>query len=150
MIRVTLHAIGGDNVVKSFRSGCFRHFLDYKGGDVQKKLRFGPNEYNLVSGFRFSTSTFDPNIAHVVPSRAIHYRLFQGQRTTVREMKERFTQMMMAIDTPDYVKVANILFAYQMILYLDQNRYVDPWMWALVEDVERWNSFPWGHIFTRC
>ncbi|KAH6815768.1 hypothetical protein C2S51_020588 [Perilla frutescens var. frutescens] len=31
-----------------------------------------------------------------------------------------------------------------MILCLDQNRAVDPWMWALVEDAERWNSFLWG------
>ncbi|KAH6771068.1 hypothetical protein C2S52_015871 [Perilla frutescens var. hirtella] len=47
-------------------------------------------------------------------------------------------------DASDYVKVANILFVYRIIFCLDQKRVVDPWVWVLVEDAERWNSFPWG------
>ncbi|KAH6815760.1 hypothetical protein C2S51_020580 [Perilla frutescens var. frutescens] len=59
-------------------------------------------------------------------------------------MEDRFKELGMTRDAADYVKVANILFVYRMILCLDQYRYVDPWVWALAEDVERWNTFPWG------
>ncbi|KAH6819809.1 hypothetical protein C2S53_007316 [Perilla frutescens var. hirtella] len=173
LIRATLLKIGGDDAVRLFRSSCFGHFLDYRGGDVQKRviralmtyevhvpdrarvgqeawfyihhsqLRFGPSEYNLVSGVRFDGSTFDPNGDHIVPSRSVYHRLFEGKRTTVKQMEDRFKAERMARDAPDYVKVANILFVYRMILCLDQYRVVDPWVWALAEDVERWNSFPW-------
>ncbi|KAH6776298.1 Protein kinase superfamily protein [Perilla frutescens var. hirtella] len=90
-IRATLHAIGGDAALESFRSGCFGHFLDYRAGVVQKKaihglmsrevrvsdrvlegretwfqihhsqLRFGPTEYSLVSGLRFGSTSIDLN-----------------------------------------------------------------------------------------
>ncbi|KAH6760417.1 hypothetical protein C2S51_017366, partial [Perilla frutescens var. frutescens] len=40
-IRATLHAIGGDAALESFRSGCFGHFLDYRVGVVQKKAIHG-------------------------------------------------------------------------------------------------------------
>ncbi|KAH6783715.1 hypothetical protein C2S52_008674 [Perilla frutescens var. hirtella] len=173
-IRATLLAIGGDDAIRLFRSGCFEHFLDYRGGDVQKRviyalityeehvpdrarvgrevwfhihhsqLRFGPSEYALVSGLRFDGLTFDPNGDHIVPSRSVYHRLFEGKRTTIKQMEDRFKQQGMARDASDYVKVANILFVYRMIMCLDQYRVVDPWVWALAEDVERWNAFPWG------
>ncbi|KAH6766317.1 hypothetical protein C2S52_017300 [Perilla frutescens var. hirtella] len=108
------------------------------------QLRFGPSEYALVSGLRFDSSTFDPHGDHIVPSRSVYHRLFEGKRTTIKQMEDRFKELGMARDAADYVKVANILFVYRMILCLDQYRYVDPWVWALAEDVERWNSFPWG------
>ncbi|KAH6807764.1 hypothetical protein C2S51_028872 [Perilla frutescens var. frutescens] len=108
------------------------------------QLRFGLSEYLLVSGLQFGSSTFDPHGDHIVPSRSVYHRLFEGKRTTIKQMEDRFKELGMARDAADYVKVANILFVYRMILYLDQYRYVDPWVWALAEDVERWNSFPWG------
>ncbi|KAH6778306.1 hypothetical protein C2S51_009618 [Perilla frutescens var. frutescens] len=119
MIRATLLKIGGDDAVRLFISGYFGYFLDYRGGDVQKRvihalmtyevhasdrarvgreawfhihhsqLRFGPSEYALVSGLRFGGSTFDPNDDHIVPSRSVYYRLFEGKRTTVKQMDDR-------------------------------------------------------------
>ncbi|KAH6785866.1 hypothetical protein C2S51_038321 [Perilla frutescens var. frutescens] len=121
MIRATLHMIGGDAALQSFRSGCFGHFMDYRAGEVQKKvihalmsrevhmsdralegretwirihhsqLRFGLTEYNLVSGLRFGSSSFDPNAElHIVPQRTIFHCLFQGKRTMVKEMEDWF------------------------------------------------------------
>ncbi|KAH6786472.1 hypothetical protein C2S52_006024 [Perilla frutescens var. hirtella] len=40
-IRDTLHAIGGDAALESFRSGCFGHFLDYRASEIQKKAIHG-------------------------------------------------------------------------------------------------------------
>ncbi|KAH6774873.1 hypothetical protein C2S52_000148 [Perilla frutescens var. hirtella] len=117
-IRAMLLAIGGD-AVRLFRSGCFGHFLDYRGGDVQKRvihalmtyevhapnrarvgreawfhihhsqLRFGLSEYALVSGLQFGGLTFDPNGDHIVPSRSMYHRLFEGKRTTIKQMEDR-------------------------------------------------------------
>ncbi|KAH6781864.1 hypothetical protein C2S51_007157 [Perilla frutescens var. frutescens] len=53
------------------------------------QLRFGSSEYNLASDLQFSGSTFDPNGQYVVPLRAVYHCLFQGQRSTIREMEER-------------------------------------------------------------
>ncbi|KAH6812040.1 hypothetical protein C2S51_025802 [Perilla frutescens var. frutescens] len=107
------------------------------------QLRFGPSEYALVSGLRFGSSTFDLHGDHIVPSRSVYHRLFEEKRTTIKQMEDMFKDLGMARDAADYVKVANILFVYRMILCLDQYRAVDPWVWALAEDVERCNSFPW-------
>ncbi|KAH6790703.1 hypothetical protein C2S51_005709 [Perilla frutescens var. frutescens] len=109
------------------------------------QLRFGPIKYNLVSGLRFGSSSFNPNAKlQVVPQRSVFHRLFQGRRTTVTQLEERFRKKTMIRDVADYLKVANILFVYRMIMCLDHKRVVDPWVWALVEDDERWNAFPWG------
>ncbi|KAH6781719.1 hypothetical protein C2S51_007012 [Perilla frutescens var. frutescens] len=53
------------------------------------QLRFGPSEYNLVSSLRSGGLTFDPNDDHIVPSRSMYHRLFEGKRTTVRQMEDR-------------------------------------------------------------
>ncbi|KAH6817920.1 hypothetical protein C2S51_001523 [Perilla frutescens var. frutescens] len=44
----------------------------------------------------------------------------------------------------DYVMVVNVLFLHTMILGYDQTHMIDDWVWVLVEDQDRWNSFPWG------
>ncbi|KAL6530953.1 hypothetical protein OROHE_014435 [Orobanche hederae] len=45
----------------------------------------------------------------------------------------------------DYLKMAKVLLACLYVLGLDPNKNKVPeWMWALVEDDEAWEEFPWG------
>ncbi|KAH6759328.1 hypothetical protein C2S51_019563 [Perilla frutescens var. frutescens] len=44
----------------------------------------------------------------------------------------------------DYILIANVLFLHTMIFGYDQTHMIDDWVWVLVEDQDRWNSFPWG------
>ncbi|XP_057799946.1 uncharacterized protein LOC131015547 [Salvia miltiorrhiza] len=43
----------------------------------------------------------------------------------------------------DYLKAAQLLMFYQMVLCRDDIP-IERWVWALVEDIEEWNDFPWG------
>ncbi|KAH6775968.1 hypothetical protein C2S52_013529 [Perilla frutescens var. hirtella] len=84
------------------------------------------------------------NAAHPIPSRDIFYRLFEGKKTTVTQMYDKFTDKLLANHPPDYVKIANILVVYRILFCHDPSRAIDGWVWALVKDVDAWNSFPWG------
>ncbi|KAL6502904.1 hypothetical protein OROHE_024072 [Orobanche hederae] len=45
----------------------------------------------------------------------------------------------------DYLKMAKVLLACLYVLGLDPNKNKVPeWMWAMVEDDEAWEEFPWG------
>ncbi|KAH6770983.1 hypothetical protein C2S52_015786 [Perilla frutescens var. hirtella] len=170
-IKGILYAVGGEEALQMFRSGCFGHFLNFKDGSSANKalhalmarevripdaenerwfhvngtnIRFGPLEYALVTGLRFGGSSFDPNADHPIPERGIFYRVFEGKRTTIAQMSKRFFAQKLTKSSADYVKVANILFVYEMLFCIDSVRAIDSWVWTLVEDVERWNSFPWG------
>ncbi|KAH6779716.1 hypothetical protein C2S52_010953 [Perilla frutescens var. hirtella] len=114
LIRATLHTIGGDDTIRLFRSGCFGYFLDYRGGDVQKRVIHALMTYEVHMSDR-------ARVGREAWFHIHHSKLRFGprKRTTVREMEDRFGKMKMARDAPDYVK-------------------------ALAEDVERWNSFSWG------
>ncbi|KAH6787184.1 hypothetical protein C2S52_006736, partial [Perilla frutescens var. hirtella] len=110
-------------------------------------LRFGPSEFALVSGLQFDPSNFDLYAAHPIPPNNIFYRLFEGKKTTVTHIYDKFTEQRLANHPPDYVKIANILVVYRILFYHDPSCAIDGWVCALVEDVDAWNSFPWGlHI----
>ncbi|KAH6831600.1 hypothetical protein C2S53_010575 [Perilla frutescens var. hirtella] len=59
-------------------------------------------------------------------------------------MYNKFTDKRLANHPPDYVKIANILVVYRILFCHDPSHAIDGWVWALVEDVDAWNSFPWG------
>ncbi|KAH6760856.1 hypothetical protein C2S51_017805 [Perilla frutescens var. frutescens] len=101
-----------------------------------------PSEFALVSGLQFGTSSFDPNVAHPIPLRGIYYRLFKGKKITVTSMYDKFKDKTLANHHPDYVKIANVLIVYRILFCLDPGQTIDSWVWALVEDVDGWNSFP--------
>ncbi|KAH6837255.1 hypothetical protein C2S53_003042 [Perilla frutescens var. hirtella] len=175
-IREVLEHFGGQATIQMFRSGCFGHFLDFRGGSIARKamhalicrevrvqdparegrecwfyvngttLRFGPSEFALVSGLQFGPSNFDPNAAHPIPPNGIFYRLFEGKKTTVTQMYDKFTDKRLPNHPPDYVKIANILVVYRILFCNDPSRAIDGWVWALVEDADAWNSFPWGGL----
>ncbi|KAL6566793.1 hypothetical protein OROMI_015197 [Orobanche minor] len=47
----------------------------------------------------------------------------------------------------DYIKMAKVLMSSMYVVGLDPNKTKIPnWMWALVEDNEDWEQFPWGSM----
>ncbi|KAH6831760.1 hypothetical protein C2S53_008379 [Perilla frutescens var. hirtella] len=157
-IREVLQHFGGEDTIQTFRSGCLGHFVDFRGGNIARKalhafiyrevrvqdparegreywfhvsgttLHFGPSEFALVSGLRFGPSSFDPNTAHVIPASSIYHRLFEGKKTTITQMYEKFTAKRLANHPPDYVKIANILIVYRMLFCQDPGRTIDDWI----------------------
>ncbi|EOX92699.1 Uncharacterized protein TCM_001602 [Theobroma cacao] len=49
----------------------------------------------------------------------------------------------------DTTKMALILIANNILFGQDYRRQVMPWLLSLVEDIDAWNAFPWGHYVWR-
>ncbi|KAL3615949.1 hypothetical protein CASFOL_040243 [Castilleja foliolosa] len=81
-------------------------------------------EYALVTGLRFGPTDFDPNVKYEYPAGGVFKR---------RNCDE--TKM-----------IAKLLFVCGFLLELDLwgSKAIPKWLWVLVEDKDRWESFPWG------
>lgn len=164
----------GDDTLNEFKSSCFGHFLrlpdnivrcnkvihyvisreiKWEGGDESElwfrindtNLRFSRFEYALVTGLRFGASTFNPNGPHPINDDSFYSRILKKKPIYVLDLWDQFVSMKLGHNASDYVKVAKILFAYFVLFGYDCRKIiVAEWLWALVEDTEAWESFPWG------
>lgn len=170
-IQDVLQHVGGDETLQQFRSGCFGHFLNYRGGiscnkalhalmsheiitpvarddEVwfhvgNKHIKFSKAEYALVTGLNFGESAFDPHEPHEMPI-GVYHRALGGVPLSVFDLWKKFNGRQISGSSSDYLKVANVLFLYLMLLGYDPERMIEGWVWVLVEDIAGWNSFPWG------
>ncbi|XVF60277.1 hypothetical protein PTKIN_Ptkin08bG0032200 [Pterospermum kingtungense] len=164
----------GDSVLQQFEQSCFGHFLRFHSGayscnvalhaimsrQINKLdapddeiwfriggqfIRFSKYEYALVTGLSFGSSTFDPNGIHNPPVDGVHARRLGGKPILLRDLWDRFNMGHYRQPTGDALKVAKVLFVYCMLFGVDTKKStIDPWVWTLVEDTDRWESFPWG------
>ncbi|KAK0608706.1 hypothetical protein LWI29_034838 [Acer saccharum] len=157
-----------------FESGCFGHYLDFpKGGYFQAqfipslllrhifipggsedelwfalgktKARFGKREFCLCTGLKFGRLSDIPSREYEVVPGGIHARYFQGRKKVViTDLKAPF--MAEDFDRPhDALKLALLLFANRVLFGQDDRNQVAYWMFSLVEDVQAFNNFAWGH-----
>ncbi|KAK1548852.1 hypothetical protein Q3G72_030602 [Acer saccharum] len=157
-----------------FESGCFGHYLDFpKGGYFQAqfihslllrqifipggsedelwfalgktKARFGKREFCLCTGLKFGRLSDIPSREYEVVPGGIHARYFQGRKKVViADLKAPF--MAEDFDRPhDALKLALLLFANRVLCGQDDRNQVAYWMFSLVEDVQAFNNFAWGH-----
>lgn len=110
-----------------------------------RDIRFGPQEFCLITGLHFGPSNFNPNVRnHVIPRTSLFYTKYNGNAIKVKRLLNDFKNLDIRLGSPDqYLSAANLLMYYFMILCRDDHS-VDDWAWTLVEDRERWDSFPWG------
>lgn len=170
-IQDVLQHVGGDETLQLFRSGCFGHFLLYRGGvscnkalhalmaheiitpvsrddEVwfhvgNKKIKFSKAEYALVTGLNFGESAFNPHEPHEMPI-GVYNQALGGAPVSVFDLWKKFNGRHISGSSLDYLKVANVLFLYLMLFGYDPERIIEGWVWVLVEDIARWNNFPWG------
>ncbi|KAK0570868.1 hypothetical protein LWI29_007685 [Acer saccharum] len=157
-----------------FVSGCFGHYLDFpKGGYFQAqfihslllrqifipggsedelwsalgktKARFGKREFCLCTGLKFGRLSDIPSREYEVVPGGIHTRYFQGKKKVViADLKAPF--MAEDFNRPhDALKLALLLFANRVLFGQDDRNQVAYWMFSLVEDVQAFNNFAWGH-----
>ncbi|KAL6557354.1 hypothetical protein OROMI_017704 [Orobanche minor] len=86
-----------------------------------KVLRFSRVEFVLISGLKFGPARTNPYMMNdKIPADSVE---------------------------ADYLKLAKVLMASMYVVGLDSNKTKIPnWMWALVEDDEAWEQFPWGSL----
>ncbi|KAH6815831.1 hypothetical protein C2S51_020651 [Perilla frutescens var. frutescens] len=172
-IHETLLLIGGATLLNHFREGCFGPLLRWIGGKSSCKalhellaheikipgapedefwfhvsgqhLRFSCVEYALVTGFLFGSSDFDPTATHDVSQIQVYRDFCNGQHMSLKTLLYIFSKQLIKDETGEgYLKVANILALYFFALGYGEGRFVDSFVWALVDDLTAWDRFPWG------
>lgn len=99
----------------------------------------------MITGLNFGPSDFDPYASTLqIPRSSIYYTCFDGKAAKLEQLKKKFLNKELGSDVQNYFRAANLLVYYDCLLCRSDDVYVDDWAWALVEDTEAWNRFPWG------
>ncbi|KAL6542501.1 hypothetical protein OROMI_024103 [Orobanche minor] len=109
--------------------------------------RFYIYEYALVTGLRFGDSDFDVHGDDVPPEGSVYdlYPLLSHGGQMLDRIRDRFAGGYFREQSGDALKVAKVLCVCYLIFSVDGGkRIADRWLWTLVEDQTRWESFPWG------
>ncbi|KAK1551857.1 hypothetical protein Q3G72_006016 [Acer saccharum] len=136
---------------KEFMSSCFKIegatenelFISFGG----KKARFGRREFCLVTGLRFGELSEIINTPYVANANGIHKRYWPGQEgedlklSTVyqRFLKRKFK------DPDDSLKMGLFLIVNNVLFGQPLDKKVTNWLFNLVDDLDAFNSFAWGH-----
>ncbi|XP_057790704.1 uncharacterized protein LOC131007805 [Salvia miltiorrhiza] len=109
-------------------------------------IRFSRFEFVLVTGLRFGGTSFTPYRRHAMPIDSFYTRVLNNKRILVSDLRDRFIAKDLGLLTEDYVKVAKILFVYNVLFGVEKSKpkHISEWLWVLIEDETTWESFPWG------
>ncbi|KAL6573996.1 hypothetical protein OROHE_001538 [Orobanche hederae] len=120
-----------------------------------KVLRFSRVEFVLISGLKFGPAKTNPYMMNdKIPADSVYARLLDSipilpvnLRTKFIDKKFKVNKVEVKGSEADYLKLAKVLMASMYVVGLDPNKTKIPnWMWALVEDDEAWEQFPWGSL----
>ncbi|XVF58088.1 hypothetical protein PTKIN_Ptkin07bG0034000 [Pterospermum kingtungense] len=165
----------GEQTVQEFRDTCFGALLDIDRETVvcgmmlhqviarqitfdgishseawfqigTQRLRWSKTEFALMTGLKFGTSIFDPN----VPVQQLHHpengvwrRRFNGRPMCCDVLYDAFKRNEYNDRPADAVKIALVLFAELFLFGLDDRFPVRSWIWSLV-------CVPWGKFVFQC
>ncbi|GJT83122.1 phospholipase-like protein [Tanacetum coccineum] len=109
-------------------------------------LHFGHREFSLITGFRFGTVNFDLHPSsdlkfcnRVFPNK-IGYIITNLDIIGVIEDEERFGKL----SDDDAIRICLLLAVEVIFMGRLLTFKVDDTLFRLVENIEAWNSFPWG------
>ena len=107
---------------------------------------FTPSDFALITGLLFGASTFDTTMEYDISGMA-SYRAFcdPGRATDIKQLIANVTNpenMVEDVDGSLHLRAVLVCVAHCMICGAD--KHVEPWMWALVNDLDAFDRFPWG------
>ncbi|KAL6552751.1 hypothetical protein OROHE_008115 [Orobanche hederae] len=120
-----------------------------------KVLRFSRMEFVLISGLKFGPVKITPYMmSDKIPVDSVYARLLESTPILPVNLRTKFIDKKFKVNKvevkgieEDYLKLAKVLMASMYVVGLDPNKTKIPnWMWALVEDNEAWEQFPWGSM----
>ncbi|XVF49935.1 hypothetical protein PTKIN_Ptkin04bG0056300 [Pterospermum kingtungense] len=109
-----------------------------------QRLRWSKLEFCLTTGLKFGSSTFDPNAELHHPPDGVWMRVLNGQVIRAHDLYHRFVARDYNNDPVVALKIAMVVVAEVVLFGVDDKHIVRPWLWALVDDRQRWDTFPWG------
>lgn len=168
-IKNVLQSKGG-SVLEKFENGCFGHCLSWtdlgafhNGGIYElftlqhqsldpnelhfyvggKSVRLAAPEFSLITGLSFGHSSFDPSKNYVLKCIGVAVRVCEGNNISADDLDKKFSGNLIE-DEDDIIRVANILVLWYFVLGYQGKKILENWIWALVDDLDAWNRFPWG------
>ncbi|KAL6559044.1 hypothetical protein OROHE_006413 [Orobanche hederae] len=159
-IRCCLESFGKQEIREMAKS-AFGHYMKLpdivtRSGKVKGKvLRFSRMEFVLISGLKFGPAKTNPYMMNdKIPADSVYARLLDSIPILPVNLRAKFIDKKFKVNKvevkgseADYVKLAKVLMASMYVVGLDPNKTKIPnWMWALVEDDEAWEQFPWGSL----
>ncbi|EOX93417.1 Uncharacterized protein TCM_002293 [Theobroma cacao] len=111
----------------------------------KSKARLSKQEFCLITGLKFGSMPDVFRRLYEVAADGIHARYWNGEDSV---------KLQALLDTfrggnfqrlGDESKMALVLIANNILFGQDYRRRMTPWLLSLVEDIDAWNVFPWGH-----
>ena len=111
-----------------------------------QRVCFTPSDFALITGLRFGPAEFDTGADHDLSANVTYLAFCEPDRGT------SIVDLIRTVINPDngvvdvdgnlHLRATLVCVAHTMICGGD--RQVEPWMWALVHDLDAFNRFPWG------
>ena len=115
--------------------------------------RFGKQEFLLITGLHFGGIDREIFQATQNDPNSLLQRWFNGVLPTISEFAtfvEARSQLNRededVLNDEDLLKLANIGIAFHLFMGQDEKAKISLFLWIIIEDMERWNSFPWGTL----
>ncbi|KAK2662226.1 hypothetical protein Ddye_000800 [Dipteronia dyeriana] len=112
-----------------------------------KKARFGQREFCLVTGLRFGKISEIINTPYVATKNGIHKRYWPDEEVEDLKLPTVYDRFVADnfLEADDSLKMALFLIANNILFGQPFDKKVNPWIFNLVDDLEAFNGFKWGH-----
>ena len=174
IVQEIMPALERHGVLQDFAATCFGHFLNFDAntifscklvqsllrreivvdgvGDSElyfaiggRRLRFSKYEFCLLTGLRFGGRTHFPAYDNGIVEGGVLQRYWPNGKIDVVGLQTRLCEQGASFShREDPLKMALVLFVERFLFGADYRKTVSPWLFSLVEDMEQFNSFPWG------
>ncbi|KAL6544785.1 hypothetical protein OROMI_023647 [Orobanche minor] len=139
----------GDDVIKEFRESCLGHFIREEWGGFVSNAALHALFSNEVVRPDAQADEFWFRIGRSIRFSRYdvydRYPLLSRGGQMLDRIRDRFADGHFRAQPGDALKVAKVLCVCYLMFGMDGGkRITDRWLWTLVEDQTRWESFPWG------
>ncbi|KAK2644051.1 hypothetical protein Ddye_019246 [Dipteronia dyeriana] len=112
-----------------------------------KKARFGQREFCLVTGLRFRKISEIINTPYVANENGIHKRYWPDEEAGDLKLSTLYDRFIAGnfLEADDSLKMALFLITNNVLFGQPFEKKVTPWLFNLVDDLEAFNGFAWGH-----
>ena len=167
-------ALQRHGVLQEFAATCFGHFLNFDGnalfssrlvrsllikeivvdgvgeselyfGVGGRRLRLSKYEFCLLTGLKFGGRAHFPAYSNSIVEGGVLQRYWPNGKIDVVGLQTRLCEQGASFShREDPLKMALVLFVERFLFGCDYRKIVSPWLFSLVENMEQFNSFPWG------
>ncbi|KAK2664486.1 hypothetical protein Ddye_003060 [Dipteronia dyeriana] len=110
-------------------------------GVGNRAVRFGKEEFLLVTGLRFGPMPQSVNSLPKAVPGSVYHRYFGGSPTPLKDILGRLSGKEFD-ESEDVMKLGYVYFLSHILLGREYRWYVSDWLWGLVEDIIGFEAFP--------